>query len=149
MKLITLLFLFLLANTTTWETDFATATKKAQENHRFMLINFSGSDWCGPCIRTHKEIFEKEAFINYASAQLILVKADFPRLKKNQLSAEQIKKNNDLALKYNAEGYFPLTVLIDENGKVVKEWKGFPNVSPEVFIKELEDAKKEFLNLKN
>lgn len=148
MKLISIFFLFLLANTNIWETDFAKATKKAKENHRFILINFSGSDWCGPCIRTHKEIFEKEAFVNYASEHLILVKADFPRLKKNQLSAEQIKKNNDLAMKYNKEGYFPLTVLIDENGKVVKEWKGFPNVSPEVFIKEMDDAKIEFLNLR-
>jgi thioredoxin-related protein len=138
---ILLILLFTFINTgNTWENDFITAKVKATESHKNILINFSGSDWCGPCIRTHKEIFEKDAFVKYATDHLVLLKADFPRLKKNQLSAEQLKKNNDLAIKYNPDGDFPLTVLIDEQGKVIKEWKGFPNVTPEVFVKQVADA---------
>ena len=142
MKLLSIFFLSFLLTDNTWENDYSIAKAKATESHKFILINFSGSDWCGPCIRTHKEIFEKEAFMKYADSNLVLLRADFPRLKKNQLSAEQLKKNNDLAILYNSEGDFPLTVLLDENGKVIKEWKGFPNVSPEAFVKEVENAKK-------
>nr|MBC7613429.1 thioredoxin family protein [Pseudopedobacter sp.] len=140
MKLLSIFFLSLLVSGNTWVLDFKQAETEAKQSHKYILINFSGSDWCGPCIRTHKEIFEKDAFENYANKNLILVRADFPRLKKNQLSAEQLKKNNDLAVKYNPDGDFPLTVLTDENGKVIKEWKGFPDCSPEDFVKKVENA---------
>lgn len=61
-----------------WETDIESAKHKAQDEHKFILLNFSGSDWCGPCIRMHKEIFESEEFKNYADRNLVLVNADFP-----------------------------------------------------------------------
>lgn len=142
MKILSILFLSFILTGNVWEYDFSVAKTKATEKNGYILINFSGSDWCGPCIRTHKEIFEKDAFVKYAEDHLVLVRADFPRLKKNQLSPDQLKKNNDLAIKYNPEGDFPLTVLLDENGKLIKEWKGFPNVSPEAFVKQVEDATK-------
>ncbi|MDA9554947.1 thioredoxin family protein [Pelobium sp.] len=144
MKLLCIFFLslFLAGNTNTWEYDFSVAKEKASASHKSILINFSGSDWCGPCIRTHKEIFEKEEFVKYAQKNLVLVRADFPRLKKNQLPPEQLKKNNDLALKYNPDGDFPLTLLLNEKGEVIKEWKGFPNVSAAAFVKQVEDARK-------
>lgn len=142
MKILSILFLSFILTGNVWEYDFSVAKTKATEKNGYILINFSGSDWCGPCIRTHKEIFEKDAFVKYAEDHLVLVRADFPRLKKNQLSPDQLKKNNDLAIKYNPDGDFPLTVLLDENGKLIKEWKGFPNVSPEAFVKQVEDATK-------
>lgn len=139
MKMLTVLFLsFVIGNS--WILDFKEAVAKAKESHKYIIVNFSGSDWCGPCIRMHKEIFEKEAFENYADKNLVLVRADFPRLKKNQLSKEQLKKNNDLAVKYNPDGDFPLTVLVDAQGKVIKEWKGFPGCSSQEFVKQIEDA---------
>ena len=141
MKILSLIFFTFFFVDGPWLLDYQQAQDKAKENNEMILVNFSGSDWCGPCIRTHREIFEKEAFLTYAKENLVLVKADFPRLKKNQLSPEQFKKNNDLALKYNPDGDFPLTLLIDAEGKVVKEWKGFPDVSPEEFVKQLESAK--------
>lgn len=140
MKLLIILFLSFFFSGNTWVLDINQAESSAKENHKYILISFSGSDWCGPCIRTHKEIFEKEAFQNYANKNLVLVSADFPRLKKNKLHAEQLKKNNELAVKYNPDGDFPLTILADENGKVIKEWKGFPNCSSEDFVKQLTDA---------
>ncbi len=121
----------------TWLGDFSQAAREAQKSHKLILINFSGSDWCGPCIRERKEILEKDAFENYASDHLILVRADFPRQKKNQLSKEQTKLNETLADKYNPDGKFPYTILVDEQGKVLKDWDGFPNESPEKFIEQI------------
>jgi thioredoxin-related protein len=141
MKILFLLFFTLLFVDGSWLLDYQIAQNKAKETDKMILVNFSGSDWCGPCIRTHKEIFEKEAFLSYAKENLVLVKADFPRLKKNKLSPEQFKKNNDLAIEYNPDGDFPLTLLLDANGKVVKEWKGYPDVSPEEFVKQMESVK--------
>ena len=140
MKLLSIFFLSFFLSGNTWVLDINQAESSAKENHKYILISFSGSDWCGPCIRTHKEIFEKEAFQNYADKNLVLVSADFPRLKKNKLPPEQLKKNNELAVKYNPDGDFPLTILADENGKVIKEWKGFPNCSSEDFVKQVRNA---------
>ncbi|GGI25370.1 hypothetical protein GCM10008119_17320 [Pedobacter mendelii] len=121
--------------------DFSEAKKQAKDTHKQILINFSGSDWCGPCIRLRKEILESESFEKYADANLLLVRADFPRQKKNQLPKEQIKLNESLAELYNKDGKFPYTVLVDENGKVLKSWDGFPDETPEAFIKEIEILK--------
>ena len=50
-----------------WETDFAKAKQTAAIEHKFILLNFSGSDWCGPCIRMHKEILESDLFATFAT----------------------------------------------------------------------------------
>jgi hypothetical protein len=69
-----------------------------------------------------------------------LANADFPRLKKHRLSKEQQQKNDQLAERYNSKGIFPLTVLLSEDGKVLKEWEGFSTTSPDAFIKEIRSA---------
>ena len=130
----------------TWLGDFTEATNEAAKSHKYILINFSGSDWCGPCIRERKEILENEAFEKYASDHLVLVRADFPRQKKNQLSKEQTQKNEALADKYNPDGKFPYTILVDERGKVVKDWDGFPNESPENFVNQIANASGQTIN---
>ena len=122
---------------TGWEVDFNKARASAQSEHKLILLNFSGSDWCGPCIRMHKEIFENTGFKQYADEHLVLVNADFPRLKKHELSKDQQKKNDQLADKYNKDGIFPMTVLLAPDGKVLKEWKGFPPLSPEEFTRQV------------
>lgn len=132
-----LLFNVLFAVQLIWSADFNESRKQAQETHKLILVNFSGSDWCGPCIRLRKEILESGEFESYAQKKLILVRADFPRQKKNQLSKEQERKNEALADMYNPEGKFPYTVLVDENGKVLKHWDGFPDVSPEQFVSQI------------
>ena len=137
MKLLAIYLLLALSPSVTWLGDFSQAKTEATQKHKLILINFSGSDWCGPCIRLRKEILESDAFVNYASDHLVLVRADFPRQKKNQLSKEQVKLNEALADKYNTEGKFPYTLLIDENGKILKDWDGFPNETPEQFIAQI------------
>lgn len=137
---ITLLgFLFVPA---VWMGNFNDAQKEAKSAHKLILINFSGSDWCGPCIRLRTEILESNPFESYAKDKLVLVRADFPRAKKNQLTKEQVKLNEALAEKYNPDGKFPYTLLVDENGKVLKTWDGFPSISPAEFVNQISSIQK-------
>lgn len=120
-----------------WEPDMVRAQKNAREQHKAILLNFSGSDWCAPCIKMHKEIFNADDFSQWANQKLILVNADFPREKKHQLPKNIQEQNNRLADSYNPKGIFPFTVLIDENGSVLRSWEGYPKTSPPEFIQEI------------
>jgi len=142
MKVLMMYCLLAFLPTVTWMGDFDSARTEAVKEHKLILINFSGSDWCGPCIRLRKEILESTTFENYATDHLVLVRADFPRQKKNQPAKDQIKRNEALADKYNADGKFPYTLLVDENGKVLKAWDGFPDETPERFVWDIESATK-------
>jgi thioredoxin-related protein len=119
-------------NTNGWLSNFEEAEKIAKEKHQLILLNFSGSDWCMPCMKMKKEIFESDTFKQYADSNLVLVNADFPR-KKNALSKEQTKLNEALADQYNKEGKFPYTILMTEDKKILKEWEGCPNIKPAAF----------------
>lgn len=139
MKLLIILFITGLFSSVTWLGDFKEAKAEAAKSHKYILVNFSGSDWCGPCIRERKEILETATFESFASEHLVLVRADFPRQKKNLLSKEQTKLNEQLADKYNPDGKFPYTLLLDEHGKVLKDWDGFPNESPGKFVAQISE----------
>jgi hypothetical protein len=80
-----------------------------------------------------KEIFASEAFLTMAEDKLVLLNADFPRSKKNQLTRQQQSQNNQLADKYNPNGKFPLTLLLDANGNVVGSWEGLPDMDAPAF----------------
>lgn len=146
MKPIILLFVAAILNSFTvvpgfnWLTNFDQAKVEAAESKKFILLYFSGSDWCAPCIRLKTEIFESTAFVEFAEDNLVLANADFPRLKKNQLEKTQVKHNEALADKYNPEGKFPLTLLLDASGKPVRQWDGFPQKSAEQFVDEIKKA---------
>lgn len=128
-----------LMNGSLWANNFEQVLKQAQKENKFILLNFSGSDWCGPCIRMHKNIFENEVFQQYANVHLIYVNADFPRLKKHQLTQEQQKVNDELAEKYNPTGIFPYTLLLNSNGKVINTWNGFYENGAESFTNEVKN----------
>jgi thioredoxin-related protein len=117
-----------------WQTDLEAAKKLATDQDKNIIIVFSGSDWCAPCIKLDKNIWQSDAFKNQSANDWILLKADFPRKKANELSKDQTAHNRKLAEKYNIEGSFPLVVLVDKNGKVLGKM-GFKNVSPEEYIK--------------
>ena len=136
MKLIALLFVFLLP--IQWEPSFENAKKVAKEKNELILLNFSGSDWCGACILLRKEYLESDIFTNYAKDHLVLVNADFPRKKKNLGDCDQIKRNENLAEIYNKNGIFPLTLLLNADGKVLKTWQGKPDASVEKWVQEVE-----------
>lgn len=99
-----------------WMTDFEAARKKAAELERPILVDFTGSDWCGWCIKLDREVFSKKAFQTYADKNLVLFVADFPRSKKQ--SDEVKEQNQALAEKYRIQG-FPTILLVDEDGKVL------------------------------
>ena len=109
-----------------WGSNLESALSKATQNKTLIVLYFSGSDWCAPCIQLKKEVLESEPFMKYAEGKLELVRADFPRQKKNQLSKLQLTYNEALAEKYNPKGRFPLTLLLSAEGKVLEEWDGYP-----------------------
>ena len=122
---------------TTWQPNFEKAKQIAKSKHQLILLNFSGSDWCGPCMRLKNEFFNESVFSKMADSSLELVNADFPRNKKNKLTAELQKQNNTLADKYDPDGKFPFTLLMDENGKIIKTWDGLPDMNVDVFTKQI------------
>lgn len=136
MKLL-LCLLLVVSVSVQWEPDFESAKKIAREKNERILLNFSGSDWCGPCIAFRKDYLESEAFGQYAKDHLVLVNADFPRKSKNQLSPEMTKRNAALADVYNKQGNFPFTLVLDADGKVLKTWSGKPTQPLEEWIAEL------------
>ena len=137
MKLVFISALLVLFTSVDWLDNFETAKEIAAKENKNILLNFSGSDWCAPCIKMKRNVFSTDVFKAYADQSLVLVQADFPRMKKNQLSKEQIQRNETLAEKYNPLGKFPLTLLLDANGKIIKEWDGYANQSPAVFVEEI------------
>jgi thioredoxin-related protein len=140
MKLLSIIIAsFIVTISSHWETNMNTAQKKAREQHKLILLNFSGSDWCGPCIRMHKDIFENAAFQDFADTTLVLLNADFPRLKKNRVSQDLERQNDLLAEKYNTKGIFPLTVLMDADGHTLKSWEGLPKQTAAEFAKEIDN----------
>jgi len=138
--LISLLTYCIVTSSIHWETDFVKAKQIAAASHKCVLLNFSGSDWCGPCIRMHKEIFESADFGDYATEHLVLLNADFPRQKKNRLTKELQQQNDLLAEKYNPKGSFPLTVLLSANGNIMRVWDGFQKQGTTAFINEIKQA---------
>lgn len=138
MKLITLLAaFFFFSGNPLWFENMDEAKQEAVRSHKNIMISFSGSDWCIPCIRMEKEVFSSSSFSDFAGSNLVLVKADFPRLKKNRLSGEQTARNEALAARYNPHGKFPYTILLDEKGSVIKEWDGYPSSGPQKFIDDI------------
>jgi thioredoxin-related protein len=114
-----------------WETDFAKASAKAKAEGKHILIDFSGSDWCGWCVKLDKEVFSKKAFKSYAKENLILVLADFPRDKSKQ-SEELQKQNEELSKKYEVRG-FPTVYILNPEGKAIDK-TGYQAGGPEAYV---------------
>ncbi|WP_333809833.1 thioredoxin family protein [Flavobacterium sp.] len=129
-----ILFVTTLGFSQDWNYNFEEAKKIAAEQDKNIIIVFSGSDWCAPCIKLDKNIWQSDTFKKEAAKQWIIVRADFPRKKANELPKEQMDRNRKLADKFNPDGSFPLVVILDNNGKVLGKM-GFKNVSPEEYIK--------------
>ena len=114
-----------------WQTDFAQASQQAAQEHKYLLLDFTGSDWCPWCIKMDKEVFNQSQFSDFALKNLVLVKLDFPR-KAAQSPAEK-SQNEGLAKKYGIEG-FPTYVLLDPSGKEVRRQVGYLQGGATAFI---------------
>lgn len=137
-KIVFCSLLWLFTAPPSWHYNLDEAKVIARKEHRHILLNFSGSDWCGPCIMLRRQILDDTSFLKMADTSLVLVNADFPRRKKDQLSPQQQSINNALADQYNGEGQFPRTLLLTADGKVLKTWDGNPDIKPEVFAGEVQ-----------
>ncbi len=116
-----------------WRSDFQSAKEEAASDNKFVMLYFSGSDWCKPCIQLNKNIIETEVFSMYAKGNFVPVKLDFPKMKKNKHTKNKQVQNEELAQKYNPNGVFPLLVFLDENDKMVG-FTGYTDVSPQTYV---------------
>jgi len=114
-----------------WTEDLDLAMKFAARTKRPILLDFSGSDWCGWCIKLHDEVFSKDAFKTYADKNLVLVEVDFPRSKKQ--SDEIKQRNRKLMTKYGVRG-FPTIVILDPTGEKELGRTGYVRGGPAPFI---------------
>ncbi len=121
-----------------WMTDFEAAKQKAAEGNKMLLMDFTGSDWCGWCIKLDDEVFSKPEFAEYAEENLVLLKLDFPRRK--ELSAEEQAQNQRLAEEYDIEG-FPTVIVLNGVGEQIGTLGYMPG-GPQTFIAALEELKK-------
>ncbi len=121
------------ANAQQWQYSMADAMKIAKEKDQKIILVFSGSDWCTPCIKLENDIWSTDEFKIYAKDNYVMLKADFPRKKKNKLSEDHTRINNILAEMYNPNGYFPLVVVLDSDAKVIGNL-GYKKVSPKQYI---------------
>lgn len=117
-----------------WETDVEAAIALAKKENKNVLLEFTGSDWCPPCIMMSKKVFSKEEFYEKASEDFVLVHLDFPKG-----DPELKKKNEPLAEKYEIEG-FPTVVLLDSEGEEFTRFfaSKYPGLEP--FLEHLEKS---------
>jgi len=98
-------------------TNFEAGKTQAKKEKKDLLVKFTGSDWCPPCIKLDKEVFSKSAFKTAAEKDFVVVVLDFPR--KEQLPDAEKKANETVAKDYEITG-FPTVLLMDAHGKVFK-----------------------------
>ena len=122
-------------------TNFDEAKQQATKENKNILLVFSGSDWCAPCIKLDNVVWKSDAFKAEAEKFWVIYKADFPKKKANQLSVEQTEINNNLAEKYNRNGSFPLVILLDKTSKVIG-MTGFKNISATDYIELIHSLEK-------
>jgi len=112
-----------------WLTDFDAAKAKAKSDHKLVLLDFTGSDWCGYC----------KLMQEYAAKNLILVELDFPRAKPQSDAVR--KQNMKLASEYEIEG-FPTLIVLNPEGKRVANFFGYIEGGPDAIITALEKLRK-------
>jgi thioredoxin-related protein len=116
-----------------WQTDFEAARKKAKAEKRLLLVDFTGSDWCGWCMKLKGEVFDKQEFKTEAPKQFVLVELDYPRQK--ELPDELKKQNGELQKRYKIEGY-PTILILDSEGEVIAK-TGYRPGGPQEYVKHL------------
>jgi protein disulfide-isomerase len=121
-----------------WNTDFPKAQAQAKAENKMLLMEFTGSDWCPPCMMLKKEILSSPEFLTFAKTNLVLVELDFPRNKPQ--SNALTEANERLQAKYNVEGY-PTIIVLDSNGKVISRESGYGAISPKEYVAKLAKLK--------
>jgi thiol:disulfide interchange protein len=121
-----------------WLTNYERGQQEAKASNKLVLLDFTGSDWCGWCKLLDREIFSKPQFKEYANKNLVLVELDFPRRK--QVPPATRAQNEKLFTRYQIEG-LPTIIVLDSDGKVVAQL-GYMEGGPDAFIAVLEKLRK-------
>ena len=121
-----------------WLTDVPKAQAQAKADNKLVLMDFTGSDWCGWCMKLDKETFSQSDFADYAKKNLVLVQLDYPN--KKPQSDELKTANAALAKKYNIDGY-PTLIAMKPDGTVVWTQVGYLAGGPAALIAKLDEAK--------
>ncbi len=116
-----------------WHTNLEEAITFSKKEHKKIILIFSGSDWCKPCIQLKSEVLESPDFIKNTATEYIFVHIDFKRNRK-KVSKERIKYIEAIAEKYNPKGAFPYLVIFDENLKILRTINGYKGEKSSVFI---------------
>ena len=120
-----------------WDDDYDKALAQAKTEKKMVLLDFTGSDWCGWCIKLDKEVFSKPEFKTYAKENLVLVEVDFPQGKRQ---AKKLKEQNEkLKGEFGIKG-FPTIIVLNSEGKQVGQL-GYMEGGPKAFIAELDKLK--------
>ena len=120
-----------------WVTDYEGALELAKKGNRPILLDFTGSDWCGWCKKIDKEIFSTTAFQGYAKDNLVLLYVDFPNGKPQTDALKE--QNEQLQNKFGVRG-FPTLVLLDSKGKKIWENVGYMKGGPDALISAINKA---------
>lgn len=125
-------------NAQRFEHQLETSLSKATAENKAVMMIFSGSDWCKPCMELRSNILESEDFVAFSKQSLILLELDFPYRSKNKLSKEQTAHNEALAERYNPDGVFPRVVVFDQQQQVLGQVEYRKNMTDAVFIAQVE-----------
>lgn len=112
-----------------WMTDFDAAKARAAKEDKAVLIDFTGSDWCGYCIKLRRDVFDKDDFTNYARDKFVLLEIDQPH--KIKIPPEKLAANRKLAESYGVDGY-PTVLVVDREGTLMGGFCGYPGSADEV-----------------
>jgi len=121
-----------------WGDNYEKAAAQAKAEKKLLLLDFTGSDWCGWCIKLNKEVFSQAEFKDYAAKNLVLMEVDFPQTKPQAANVKA--QNARLQTKYKIEGY-PTIIVLNPEGKKVGEL-GYQPGGPKAFIAALDGLKK-------
>ena len=113
--------------------DYKEAQRISERTRKPIMIIFSGSDWCGWCVKLDNEVFSKKEFQNWAKDHLVVYLADFPRSKK--IPPAQKAQNDQLARKYRIQG-FPTVLLVNAKGDVIAR-TGYRRGGPAKYVQHL------------
>jgi len=141
MFLFALCFYALLGNAQTAITTFQNIVEvkaQAAEEDKNILLVFSGSDWCKPCIQLKETILSSQDFTQFSESEILVVIVDFPYKKKNRLPKDQQSHNELLAEKYNQDGVFPKSILIDADENVLGQIVYNKNMNTAEYLKQIE-----------
>jgi thioredoxin-related protein len=120
-----------------WTEDYAAAVKRAKKEHKLILLDFTGSDWCIWCQRTDAEVFSTKGFKDYADKNLVLVKLDFPQ---SHPQSDAVKAQNAKLEDRFGITAFPTLIVLNNKEKVVSSQMGYKPGGPEAFIASIPPA---------